>query len=219
MAEPRYGLLVFDWDGTLVDSTGAIVECILGASRDMGLPASDPASARYSIGLGMVDALRVAVPSLPAERYREFAAHYRKHFVSLEDRMAVFEGMPQLLAELRDRGYLIAIATGKGRRGLDRALHNTGLGEYFTSSRCADETSPKPHPAMLHELMAELAQRPERTLMIGDTSHDMQMASNADVDGVGVSYGAHSEESLLASHARACVSSVQQLRSWLTTNA
>ncbi len=219
MGEPRYGLLVFDWDGTLVDSTGAIVGSILGASRDMGLPEADPAKARYSIGLGMEDALRMAVPTLPAARYREFAAYYRKHFVLQEDRMAVFEGMPELLVELRCAGYLIAIATGKSRRGLDRALSGTGLGEYFVTSRCADETSPKPHPAMLHELMDELAQSPSRTLMIGDTSHDMQMAENAGVDGVAVSYGAHSQETLNACRVRACVSSVQQLQSWLKTNA
>lgn len=219
MAERRYELLVFDWDGTLVDSAGAIVESILESCRDMGLPVPEPERARYTIGLGAEDALRISAPDLPRERYREFAAHYRKHFVLREGTTAVFEGIPDLISALHAQGHLLAIATGKSRRGLDRALQSTGLGPFFHGSRCADETSPKPHPAMLHELLDEFAISPARALMIGDTAHDLQMAASAGVHGLAVSYGAHGEESLLGCAPRGCVSSVQQLRTWLKTNA
>lgn len=219
MSERRYPLLVFDWDGTLVDSAGAIVESIVLASRDLGLAEPDPERARYCIGLGLEPALRIAVPELPRERYREFSASYSRHFVLRESAMAVFASIPELLAELQARGHLLAVATGKSRRGLDRALQATGLGVFFAASRCADETSPKPHPAMLLELTGELGVRPGRTLMIGDTEHDLRMAASAGVDGLAVSYGAHPEASLRGCAPRGCVSSVEQLGLWLKTNA
>lgn len=218
MAERRYELLVFDWDGTLVDSAAAIVDSILEASRDMGLAAPDPERARFSIGLGIEDALRMAVPALPRERYREFAAFYRKHFMLREGQTAVFEGVPELISELHQRNFVLAVATGKSRRGLDRALQTSGLGQYFSASRCADETSPKPHPAMLRELLDQLELAPERALMIGDTEHDLLMAAGAGVHGLAVSYGAHPEDALRRCEPLGCVSSVQQLRAWLTTN-
>ncbi|HUJ86347.1 MAG TPA: HAD-IIIA family hydrolase [Burkholderiales bacterium] len=216
--EPRYALLVFDWDGTLIDSASTIVECIQAASQDMGLRVPDRERARHVIGLGLHDSLRHAVPDLPRERYLDFAALYRRHFLARESSMLLFEGVPQLLAELDRRGHTLAMATGKSRAGLDRALAASGLGVHFRASRCADETNPKPHPAMLLELMRELGAEPHRVLMVGDTSHDLEMARNAGVDAVAVSYGAHPEQTLRALGPRACVSSVDDLARWLAQN-
>jgi phosphoglycolate phosphatase len=157
-------------------------------------------------------------PDLPAERYPEFVASYRKHFLAREDTMRLFAGMPELLRDL-SRDHTLAIATGKSRRGLERALDASGVRECFTASRCADETTPKPHPAMLLELMEELQFEAKSMLMVGDTSHDMQMASAAGVDGLAVTYGAHREEALRSCGPRGCVSSVAALREWLTRNA
>ena len=216
--ERRYTLVVFDWDGTLIDSAGIIVECIQDASREMGLTVPERERARHVIGLGLHDSLRHAVPDLPRERYRDFADRYRRHFLARESSMSLFEGVPRLLAGLHERGVLLAVATGKSRAGLDRALAASGLGAYFCASRCADETHPKPHPAMLLELMQELDAEPERVLMVGDTSHDLEMARNAGVDAVAVGYGAHPEHELRALAPRACVASVDELVQWLTQN-
>ncbi len=218
VAEPRYALLVFDWDGTLIDSAATIAECIQAASCEMGLPVPDRERASHVIGLGLQDSLRHAVPDLPRERYVEFAGLYRRHFLARESSMSLFEGVPQLLSELARRGHVLAVATGKSRAGLDRALEASGLGVHFRASRCADETSPKPNPAMLLELMQELDMEPHRVLMVGDTSHDLQMARNAGVDAVAVSYGAHPEQALRALEPHACVSSVSGLARWLTQN-
>lgn len=213
----KYRLIVFDWDGTLVDSHAAIAECMQEASRELGLPVPERERATHVIGLGLHDAMRLVAPDLPAHRYPEFIDAYRRHFRAREDTMQPFAGMRELLESLREKRAL-AIATGKSRRGLDRALKATGLERHFTASRCADETQPKPHPAMLLELMAELAfSRPE-VLMVGDTSHDMEMAAAAGVAGVAVSYGAHARDGLLACRPLACVANVEELRRWLTEN-
>lgn len=214
--EPRYALLVFDWDGTLIDSAATIAECIQAASREMGLPVPDRERASHVIGLGLHDSLRHAVPDLPRERYVDFAGLYRRHFLARESSMSLFEGVPQLLSELARRGHMLAVATGKSRAGLDRALAANGLGVHFRASRCADETNPKPHPAMLLELMDELDAQPQQVLMVGDTSHDLEMARNAGVDAVAVTYGAHPERALRALEPLACVSSVEELARWLT---
>ena len=214
----RYRLLVFDWDGTIIDSASTIAECIRDASRELGLEVPERERASHVIGLGLHDAMRIAVPALPAQRYPEFVASYRRHFLARKDAMQLFEGMRALLAELSQK-HLLAVATGKGRAGLDRDLDYHGLKPLFTASRCADETNPKPHPAMLMELMDELSVQKERALMIGDTSHDLEMARAAGVDALAVTYGAHPEEGLRACGPLGCVSSVLQLREWLLTNA
>jgi phosphoglycolate phosphatase len=214
----KYELVVFDWDGTLIDSAGTIVECIQESARDMGLEVPARERASHVIGLGLHDSLRFAVPGLAAEQYMEFVDHYRRHFLARQDRMLLFEGVRELLADLSATRRL-AIATGKSRRGLDRALDADGLRRYFVASRCADETNPKPHPAMLLELMGELSVNKERTLMIGDTSHDLQMAQAAGVDALAVTYGAHPEEGLRACSPLHCVPSVPELKAWLTRNA
>ena len=213
-----YQLLVFDWDGTIIDSASAIVDCICAAARDTGIPVPPRERAAHTIGLGLHDALRFAVPELPAERYADFVAHYRKHFLACQDSMQLFEGMRELLSEL-SKTHLLAIATGKSRRGLDRALEAGDLRAYFTASRCADETNPKPHPAMLLELMNELDAPKEGTLMIGDTSHDLEMARAAGVDALAVTYGAHPEAGLRACEPLGCMENVQALKEWLKTHA
>jgi phosphoglycolate phosphatase len=184
----------------------------------MGLEVPTRERASHVIGLGLHDSLRFAVPGLAAAQYADFVAHYRRHFLARQDRMLLFPGVRELLAELSGSRRL-AVATGKSRRGLDRALDADDLRRYFAASRCADETNPKPHPAMLLELMEELAVGKEGTLMIGDTSHDLQMAAAAGVDAVAVTYGAHPEQGLRDCAPRACVGSVPELKRWLSLNA
>ena len=211
----RYSLLVFDWDGTIIDSATTIAECIRLAAADLGLQVPTKEQASHVIGLGLHDALRHAVPGLPPERIPEFVERYREHFRASEHTMDLFAGMRELL-ELLQREKILGIATGKSRRGLDRSLDATGLKPYFRASRCADETRPKPHPAMLRELMDELDVPARGALMIGDTSHDLEMARAAGVDALAVTYGAHAEEGLRSCQPRACVASVAELSQWLT---
>ena len=213
----KYRLIVFDWDGTLIDSAGTIVRCIQDAARDMGLEVPDRERASHVIGLGLHDSLRLAVPSLGAERYPDFAAHYRKHFLARRDSMLLFSGIPDLLERL-SKERLLAIATGKSRKGLDRSLEAGDLKRFFSGSRCADETNPKPHPAMLLELMEEFSASKTETLMIGDTSHDLEMARAAGVEALAVTYGAHPESGLRACGPLGCFSDVRSLSEWLTTN-
>jgi phosphoglycolate phosphatase len=219
MSERKYPLIVFDWDGTLMDSTAGIALSIQEAAREMGLPVPAREAASHVIGLGLQDSLRGAVPSLPVERYMDFVALYRKHFNAQQEAMDLFPGVREMLEDLCSREFKLALATGKSRRGLDLALQATGIGGHFVASRCADETQPKPHPAMLLELMDELALSAGELLMIGDTSHDLGMANSAGVDAVAVSYGAHPGDALRALAPLACVSSVLELRRWLAENA
>jgi phosphoglycolate phosphatase len=213
----KYRLLVFDWDGTIIDSAATIVECIREASRELGLDVPERERASHVIGLGLHDAMRMAVPGLPAGRYPEFVASYRRHFLARKDSMRLFDGMRALLDQL-SKNYLLAIATGKSRRGLDRDLEMQNLGPYFAASRCADETNPKPHPAMLTEILEELGVEAENALMIGDTSHDLEMARAAGVDALAVTYGAHPEAGLRACSPLHCVADVQSLATWLKKN-
>ncbi|HEY6823090.1 MAG TPA: HAD-IA family hydrolase [Steroidobacteraceae bacterium] len=213
-----YALVVFDWDGTLIDSASTIAECIQEAARDIGLEPPSREQATHVIGLGLHDSLRIAVPQLRPEQYVEFVSLYRKHFHAREDRMRLFPGIEPLLKSL-SKERALAIATGKSRRGLDRALDATGLRPYFRGSRCADETHPKPHPAMLLELMEECAVDKRSTLMIGDTSHDLEMARDAGVDALAVTYGAHPEPALRACGPLGCVGDVEGLQRWLSANA
>jgi phosphoglycolate phosphatase len=213
-----YSLLVFDWDGTIIDSASTIAECIRLAAGDLGLDVPTKEQASHVIGLGLHDALRYAVPQLKPEQMSEFVARYRYHFLVREDAMGLFEGMRELIESMSEARPL-AIATGKSRRGLERALGATGLKPFFRSSRCADETRPKPHPAMLLELMQEFEVPPAATLMIGDTSHDLEMARAAGVDALAVTYGAHAADGLRACAPQGCVGSVAELREWLNARA
>ncbi|TXF13647.1 HAD-IA family hydrolase [Pelomicrobium methylotrophicum] len=215
----RFDLLVFDWDGTLMDSAGAIVASVQAACRDLGLPEPSDEAARYVIGLGLSEALAVLVPQLPLHRRAELVERYRSHFLARYPGIALFEGARETIEALHAQGYRLAVATGKSRRGLSRALETTGLARYFHGSRCADECFSKPHPAMLHELLEEFGVEPGRALMIGDTVHDLQMARNAGVAALAVAYGAHPKPTLMALEPLACVDSLGELRRWLATHA
>lgn len=215
----RYELIVFDWDGTLMDSAAMIVDSVQQAARDLGLTPPDTERARHIIGLGLADALRHALPDLPDARYPELVARYRHHYLSRDHQLALFGGVKSMLRVLHEEGYRLAVATGKSRVGLERAFENSGLGGYFHASRCADECPSKPHPQMLLELMDVLAAAPERTLMIGDTTHDLLMAKSAGVDAVAVSYGAHEAATLMALQPLYCAHSVPALADWLAKNA
>jgi phosphoglycolate phosphatase len=215
----RYSLLVFDWDGTLIDSAPTIVACIQSACRDLGLAVPDDARASHVIGLGLHDALSYAVPGLPPDDYGLVVERYRKHFFARDPEIPLFPGAHAMLAGLRDRGHILAIATGKSRAGLARALENTGLRHLFAASRCADQTASKPAPDMLCELMEELGTNTVNTLMIGDTVHDLQMAASAGVPAVAVSHGAHPRHQLVALAPLACVENIDELTRWLAQNA
>jgi len=215
----RYPLLVFDWDGTLIDSAPTIVACIQAACRDLGLTVPDEARASHVIGLGLKDALAYAIPGLPADDYGRVVESYRRHFLARDPQIALFPGVQAMLAGLKARGHTLAIATGKGRAGLARALDNTGLRPLFAASRCADQCASKPAPDMLLELMEELGTNAVNTLMIGDTVHDLQMAARAGAQAVAVSHGAHSKSELAALSPLACLEDIDELTLWLAQNA
>lgn len=215
----RYELIVFDWDGTLMDSAAMIVDSVQAAARDLGLEPPTEERARHIIGLGLVDALRHALPDLPEDHYPELVERYRHHYLSRDHELVLFAGAAALVEQLAGLGYRLGVATGKSRRGLDRALQHSGLGDYFHATRCADECHSKPHPQMIEELMEEFAVLPGQTLMIGDTTHDLLMAQNAGVDAVGVSYGAHPRDALESVPSRYCAATVGDLAGWLKTNA
>lgn len=215
----QFDLIVFDWDGTLLDSAAAIVHAIQHACVDIGVPPPDDATARSVIGLGLIDALARAVPSLPVLRHQELAGRYRYHYLARDHELTLFGGVPELLDDLAGRGHTLAVATGKSRAGLNRALGHTGLGPKFASTRCADESVSKPAPDMVLELMEELGHAPERTLVIGDTTHDLLMARHAGCAAVAVSYGAHPLDELLAAGPHGHAASVDELREWLRCHA
>lgn len=211
----RYDLIVFDWDGTLFDSTALIVRAIQAACRDLGAPVPSDEAAAHVIGLGLQDALQHAVPDLPVDLYPELGRRYRQHYFASHDQVTLFAGVPALLAGLRERNHWLAVATGKNRHGLNEALRISGLADSFDATRTADETRSKPHPQMLQELMREFGVDPERTLMIGDTTHDLQLAANAGTDAVAVAYGAHPPEQLGDLRPLTIAHSVPELQDWL----
>jgi phosphoglycolate phosphatase len=215
----RFDLIAFDWDGTLFDSTGLIVRCIQAACRDIGMPEPSDVQAAYVIGLGLMDALRHAVPDLPVERYPELGRRYRHHYMARQHEIVLFEGTREMLAALKARNHWLAVATGKSRLGLNEALDSAQLRPLFDSTRTADETASKPDPLMLLELMRELGAEPERTLMIGDTTHDLQLAANAGVACVGVSYGAHPSEDFHRFAPLFVAHSTRELHGWLHEHA
>ena len=211
----RYDLIVFDWDGTLFDSTALIVRAIQAACQDLGAPVPSDEAAAHVIGLGLQDALQRAVPDLPIDLYPELGRRYRQHYFASHDQVTLFAGVPELLAGLRERNHWLAVATGKNRHGLNEALRISGLAGSFDTTRTADETRSKPHPQMLQELMREFGTDPERTLMIGDTTHDLQLAANAGTDAVAVAYGAHPPEQLGDLRPLTIAHSVPELQDWL----
>lgn len=215
----RYDLVVFDWDGTLMDSTGLIAACIRDACRDLGHPVPSEEASRWVIGLGFVDSVNHVVPGLDEGQRRALAERYRAHFIAREHEVVLFEGVRELLAELRARERRMAVATGKARRGLDRVLLSSGLAPYFEATRCGDEGFPKPHPDMLLWLLGQTGVDPGRAVMVGDTTHDLELAANAGMDAVAVCYGAHDPAMLRARPARHYAESVEDLGQWLRLHA
>lgn len=219
MTQRRFDLIAFDWDGTLFDSTQIIARCIQEAVRDVGGQVPSDQAASYVIGMSLSAALAHAAPDVPPENYPELGARYRHHYLAHQNDIALFAGVLPLLSVLKGNHHMLAVATGKSRRGLDEALDAVELKGLFDASRTADETQGKPHPRMLHELMAELGVLPERTLMIGDTTHDLQMALNAGCASVAVSYGAHDPEAFDMLRPLFVAHSVQALQDWLLAHA
>jgi phosphoglycolate phosphatase len=215
----KYSLIVFDWDGTLADSAGLIVRALQRACADLELPVPSDADARYVIGLGLHDALAHVAPSLPVADYPKLSARYRTHYMDRDAAIPLFGGVDEMLEALAGRGHQLGVATGKSRRGLDEALAQAGIAGRFVCTRCADEGFPKPHPDMLLALLERTGVAPSAALMIGDTVHDLQLAANAGVDAVGVTYGAHPADALERESHRALVASVPELAAWLARNA
>ena len=220
MTIPRsFDLIVFDWDGTLYDSTVLIARCIQAACADVGAPVPSLADASYVIGLGLADALRHVAPGLPESRYPELGLRYRHHYFARQHELSLFPGTLEMLHALRARQHWLAVATGKGRRGLDDALAHSQLQGLFDATRTADETASKPDPTMLLELMEQLGTGPERTLMIGDTTHDLQLARNAGTASVAVAFGAHAHEAFEGFGALHVAHSTRELGDWLADHA
>ncbi|TSA02171.1 MAG: HAD-IIIA family hydrolase [Methylococcus sp.] len=202
----RYDLLIFDWDGTLCDSIGWIVECLEVSAAAVSLPIPPRAKARSVIGLSLGEAMDTLFPGQPKAAIDDLIGYYRSHYHSRSlEHLALFPGVPDFLSQLRDEGFKLAVATGKARSGLDPMLVSTGLTEMFHATRCADETASKPHPMMVEELLSALQVTPKRTLLIGDSVHDLQLARNAGVDAVAVAAGANTRDELLELQPLVCL--------------
>lgn len=210
-----YSLVIFDWDGTIMDSTHSIVAAIQAAARDLGLRVPSVAQASWVIGLSLDEALHRAVPDLTASQLPRFLERYRIHYLLKDPELRTFEGITDMLDELKAQGVLMAVATGKSRIGLDRVLNGMNLGHYFDASRTADQTFSKPHPQMLQEILEELDVPADQAVMVGDTSHDIQMAQSAGMDSIAVTYGAHTAEELAASQPTLIARTPAQLQNFL----
>ncbi len=212
--QKTYELVVFDWDGTLMDSEAHIVTSMQHALKDLDLPVLSREKIRDIIGLGLREAILRLLPGCEEDVLSAIIDRYRYHFFT-DDPCEPFMGAEQVLQHLHEAGYLLAVATGKGRQGLDRVLQNTGFSQYFAETRCADEAHSKPHPQMLLEIMDILDVDADRTLMVGDTEYDLEMANAARTAAVGVDYGVHTRERLMACSPLACLSSITELPEWL----
>lgn len=209
-------LLVFDWDGTLYDSIDRIVSSLQDAAQAAGVMAPNVENAKYVIGLGLHESMMALFPNEPETVHREIAEHYKRIFTERDDiPMRLFPNVREILSQLRERGYQLAVATGKSRRGLDRVLEQENLGDLFHASRCADETRSKPHPHMLNELMSVLNAGPNETAMIGDSHHDMEMARRARVHRIAVTYGVQTRHNMIPYQPLAILDDVTQLSPWL----
>ena len=215
MRARQFDLIAFDWDGTLFDSTALITRCIQAAVVDVGGEPPSREAASYVIGMGLMQALAHAAPDVPPEKYPELGQRYRHHYIAQQHELSLFEGVLPLLAELKQRHHWLTVATGKSRQGLNEVLHTVELQGVFDGSRTADETAGKPHPRMLHELMREFGVSPERTLMIGDTTHDLNMAQAAGVHALSVQTGAHPPKLLNQVPHLESFRSINELAPWL----
>ncbi len=211
-----YRLLVFDWDGTVMDSAARIVACIEATIADLGLEPRSHERIRHIIGLSLTEAIDDLYPGQDATFHRRLVEGYRHHFLVADPTpSAPFAGAGETLAQLHGAGYLLGVATGKSRRGLDEVLATTGFGGYFHATRCADEAPSKPHPGMLEQLLEQLGAAPRETLVIGDTLFDLEMARNAGADAVAVTYGAHPRERLEAAGPLGYLDDIRDLLPWL----
>lgn len=215
----NFDLIVWDWDGTLANSTGMITNAIVQAAEQVGLPALDPTAASNIIGLGLRESIHALFGDIPTEQAQALARQYTANYYAGESEIPLFAGAKDTIIELNRRGYKLAVATGKGRRGLNMALAHCELGNYFHETRTVDECFSKPHPQMLDELMDICVARPERTLMIGDTNYDLQMAQNAGVPAVAVSFGAQPRDMLLAYNPIKIFDKFNDLSTWLLAHA
>lgn len=215
----RFDLIAFDWDGTLFNSTALITRCIQLAVKDVGGTVPSDKDAAYVIGMGLMQALAHAAPDVPPEKYPQLGARYKHHYSVHQNDITLFAGVLEMLDRLKTRQHLLTVATGKSRSGLNEALRDVNLQGIFDGSRTADETAGKPHPLMLQELMMEFGVAADRVLMIGDTTHDLQMAVNAGCASVAVSYGAHEPDSFAALGPLTIAHSVAELDTWLQANA
>jgi len=214
----QFDLIAFDWDGTLFDSTAIITRCIQRAVVDVGGQEPTHSAASYVIGMALPQALAHAAPDVSPDRYPELGQRYRHYYMQHRDDISLFEGVLPMLADLKSRHHWLAVATGKSRKGLSEALHDVALKGVFDASRTADETAGKPSPLMLQELMGEFGVPPERTLMVGDTTHDLEMAKRAGCPSVGVSYGAHDHSEFAPLQPRFVAHTVRELHDWLLVN-
>lgn len=220
MNQRRYDLIVFDWDGTLMDSAAKIVRCFQAAAGEVGVEVPSDAAVRNIIGLALPEAIEVLMPEVDTQTRSRVVQRYREHFLYLDETETVlFPGVLEGLERLTQAGYQMAIATGKARRGLDRVLRDTAISNYFCATRCADEALSKPHPKMLHDILTCTGIGNDRAIMIGDTTYDLEMASAAAVNSVAVTYGAHERERLLAHAPLACCDSFVEVCQWLHPTA
>ena len=215
----QFDLLIFDWDGTLSDSTATIVHAIQSASQDVGITVPNDTQSKSIIGLGLAEALETLFPNSDQSTRQKIVERYRVHYLARDEGIVLFDGVEAALEEYAAAGFMLAVATGKGREGLNRAFRQTGLSRFFHASRCAGECISKPHPQMLEEILDELGVMPEKAVMIGDTHFDLQMAQNAKMPSLGVTYGAHPLENLVPHAPLACFDNFTTLHSWLSQNA
>lgn len=211
----KYDLIIFDWDGTLMDSEAKIVRCFREAAKDAGAPFPGDAAVSNIIGLGLMEAVEAIFPDIDNNMRDAVLEGYRDHFL-IHDQTAMpfFPDVAEGLEALTQSGYQMAVATGKARRGLSRVLDNSPLESYFQVTRCADETRSKPHPLMLEEILLETGVPPQRAIMVGDTTYDLEMANNAGIDSLAVSYGVHPCERLTQYTSNACMHSFRDVRDW-----
>ncbi len=212
----KYDLIVFDWDGTLMDSEAKIVRCFSAAAGDVGVPDPGRDAVRSVIGLGLREAVDTLFPHLETARQERITERYREHFLYLDrTRTDFFPGVLEGLERLLQHDFLLAVATGKARRGLDRLLDETGTGHLFTATRCADEAGSKPHPRMLYDILERTGVTLRRAVMVGDSVYDMQMARHAEIEALAVSYGVQDKDRLLAEKPLACLDSFVNVCAWL----
>jgi phosphoglycolate phosphatase len=215
----RHELIIFDWDGTLMDSVARIERCFSAALDEVGAASVSTEAIRHIIGLGLDEAISVLLPSADILTHQKVKERYRQHFLHIDQTaMELFPGVHAGLEALVSQGYLLAVATGKARRGLERVLRATDTAHFFHATRCADETFSKPHPQMLEDILVQTGMQADQSLMVGDTTYDMQMARDARIDGLAVTYGVHDRAQLIAHGPVACLDSFAEVYAWLQQN-